>query len=145
MLTVDASVASRRSHGGTAPDQVRARIAQSFESILSMSQRLQYELQRWHAQWVHAGESLKQESSLRHSLQLRTGQLQAKVKQLEDDERIAAVSLTHPPSPNTSPSPCLLSVRYGAGRECASPTLAARWCSTFAGGTAVLDHHWRHR
>ncbi|MET0364060.1 MAG: lyase family protein, partial [Sphingobium sp.] len=27
VLTVDASVASRRSHGGTAPDQVRARIA----------------------------------------------------------------------------------------------------------------------
>ncbi len=29
VLTVDASVASRRSHGGTAPDQVRARIAQA--------------------------------------------------------------------------------------------------------------------
>jgi argininosuccinate lyase len=27
VLTVDASVASRKSHGGTAPDQVRARIA----------------------------------------------------------------------------------------------------------------------
>jgi argininosuccinate lyase len=27
VLTVDASVASRTSHGGTAPDQVRARIA----------------------------------------------------------------------------------------------------------------------
>ena len=80
--------------------RVRARIAQSFESILSMSQRLQYELQRWHAQWVHAGESLKQESSLRHGLQLQTGQLQAKVKQLENDGRIASVSLhppTHPP------------------------------------------------
>lgn len=77
--------------------RVRARIAQSFESILSMSQRLQYELQRWHAQWVHAGESLKQESSLRHGLQLQTGQLQAKVKQLENDGRIASVSSTHPP------------------------------------------------
>jgi argininosuccinate lyase len=29
VLTVDASVASRKSHGGTAPDQVRARIAQA--------------------------------------------------------------------------------------------------------------------
>ncbi|MGE4322073.1 MAG: argininosuccinate lyase [Sphingobium sp.] len=31
VLTIDASVASRRSHGGTAPDQVRARIAQALE------------------------------------------------------------------------------------------------------------------
>ena len=31
VLTVDASVASRRSHGGTAPDQVRARIAAAKE------------------------------------------------------------------------------------------------------------------
>ncbi|WP_242129388.1 argininosuccinate lyase [Sphingobium sp. Sx8-8] len=31
VLTVDASVASRRSHGGTAPDQVRARIAEARE------------------------------------------------------------------------------------------------------------------
>jgi argininosuccinate lyase len=29
VLSVDASVASRRSHGGTAPDQVRARIAEA--------------------------------------------------------------------------------------------------------------------
>ncbi|MHA6766503.1 argininosuccinate lyase [Sphingobium ummariense] len=33
VLTVDASVASRRSHGGTAPDQVRARIAQAREEM----------------------------------------------------------------------------------------------------------------
>ena len=33
VLTVDASVASRRSHGGTAPDQVRARIAQAKEEL----------------------------------------------------------------------------------------------------------------
>jgi argininosuccinate lyase len=32
VLTVDASVASRMSHGGTAPDQVRARIAEARES-----------------------------------------------------------------------------------------------------------------
>lgn len=98
--------------------RVRARVAQSFEAILSMSQRLQYELQRWHAQWVHAGESLKQESSLRHSLQLRTGQLQAKVKQLEDDERIAAVSLTQPASqPKDEPFalPSQRSLWRGAG------------------------------
>ncbi|HJT40610.1 MAG TPA: argininosuccinate lyase, partial [Sphingobium sp.] len=31
VLTVDASVASRKSHGGTAPTQVRARIAQAKE------------------------------------------------------------------------------------------------------------------
>ncbi|CAD7337779.1 argininosuccinate lyase [Sphingomonadales bacterium 56] len=31
VLTVDASVASRKSHGGTAPDQVRARIAEARE------------------------------------------------------------------------------------------------------------------
>ena len=82
--------------------RVRARIAQSFESILSMSQRLQYELQRWHAQWVHAGESLKQESTLRHGLQLQAGQLQAKLRQLEDDGRIASVSpRLPPPTPRT--------------------------------------------
>lgn len=75
--------------------RVRARIAQSFESILSMSQRLQYELQRWHAQWVHAGESLKQESTLRHGLQLQAGQLQAKLRQLEDDGRIASALSSH--------------------------------------------------
>ncbi|WP_336958193.1 argininosuccinate lyase [Sphingobium aquiterrae] len=34
VLTVDASVASRRSHGGTAPDQVRARIAQAKAALL---------------------------------------------------------------------------------------------------------------
>ncbi|MET0238514.1 MAG: argininosuccinate lyase [Sphingobium sp.] len=33
VLTVDASVASRRSHGGTAPDQVRARIAQANAAL----------------------------------------------------------------------------------------------------------------
>lgn len=33
VLTVDASVASRRSHGGTAPDQVRARVAQAKEDM----------------------------------------------------------------------------------------------------------------
>jgi argininosuccinate lyase len=32
VLTVDASVASRVSHGGTAPAQVRARIAEARES-----------------------------------------------------------------------------------------------------------------
>ena len=33
ILTVDASVASRRSHGGTAPVQVRARIAQAKQEL----------------------------------------------------------------------------------------------------------------
>ncbi len=33
VLTVDASVASRSSHGGTAPDQVRARIAQAKQAL----------------------------------------------------------------------------------------------------------------
>jgi len=33
VLTVDASVASRKSHGGTAPEQVRARIAQALETL----------------------------------------------------------------------------------------------------------------
>ncbi|MFT3968504.1 MAG: argininosuccinate lyase, partial [Sphingobium sp.] len=33
VLTVDASVASRRSHGGTAPDQVRARIADARDTL----------------------------------------------------------------------------------------------------------------
>ena len=33
VLTVDASVASRRSHGGTAPDQVRARIAEARAAL----------------------------------------------------------------------------------------------------------------
>jgi argininosuccinate lyase len=33
VLTVDASVASRQSHGGTAPSQVRARIAQAEQEL----------------------------------------------------------------------------------------------------------------
>ncbi|OYW44156.1 MAG: argininosuccinate lyase, partial [Sphingomonadales bacterium 12-68-11] len=33
VLTVDASVASRRSHGGTAPDQVRARVAEAQAAL----------------------------------------------------------------------------------------------------------------
>jgi argininosuccinate lyase len=33
VLSVEASVASRASHGGTAPDQVRARIAEAKESL----------------------------------------------------------------------------------------------------------------
>jgi argininosuccinate lyase len=33
VLTVDASVASRKSYGGTAPDQVRARIAEAVASL----------------------------------------------------------------------------------------------------------------
>jgi len=33
VLTVDASVASRKSHGGTAPEQVRARIAQALAAL----------------------------------------------------------------------------------------------------------------
>ena len=112
--------------------RVRARIAQSFESILSMSQRLQYELQRWHAQWVHAGESLKQESSLRHGLQLQTGQLQAKVKQLENDGRIASVSSTHPPQ-RRALRLALSAFAMARGRECASHTAAAQcWHTAFA-------------
>lgn len=38
VLTVDASVASRRSHGGTAPDQVRARIAQARQNAKGQKQ-----------------------------------------------------------------------------------------------------------
>ena len=38
VLTVDASVASRRSHGGTAPDQVRARIAQARQNSKGQKQ-----------------------------------------------------------------------------------------------------------
>jgi argininosuccinate lyase len=33
VLTVDASVASRKSYGGTAPDQVRARIAEAQTAL----------------------------------------------------------------------------------------------------------------
>ena len=73
--------------------RIRTRIAQSFESVLAMSQRLQYELQRWHTQWVHAGESLAKERSTRHGLKLQTEQLQAKVLQLENSSRITSVPL----------------------------------------------------
>ena len=38
VLTVDASVASRRSYGGTAPDQVRARIAQARQNAKGQKQ-----------------------------------------------------------------------------------------------------------
>jgi argininosuccinate lyase len=38
VLTVDASVASRKSHGGTAPDQVRARIAEARAALAQETQ-----------------------------------------------------------------------------------------------------------
>ena len=84
--------------------RVRSRIAQSFESILSMSQRLQYELQRWHSQWVHAGESYQRESSLRHGLQLQAEQLQAKLLQMENDGRIATAVASRLQTPLASSS-----------------------------------------
>ena len=83
--------------------RVRSRIAQSFESILSMSQRLQYELQQWHSQWVHAGESYQRESSLRHGLQLQAEQLQAKLLQMENDGRIATAVASRLQTPQTPP------------------------------------------
>ena len=55
-----------------------------------MSQRLQYELQRWHSQWVQVGESHQNETTLRQALQSHTEQLQAKVAELEADASVSA-------------------------------------------------------
>ena len=95
--------------------RVRSRIAQSFESILSMSQRLQYELQRWHSQWVHAGESHQRESSLRHGLQLQAEQLQAKLLQMENDGRIATAVASRLQTPLTSSSSPMGGGGFGGG------------------------------
>ena len=35
--------------------RVRVRLARCFQSVLAMSQRLQFELQRWHSHWLQVG------------------------------------------------------------------------------------------
>jgi hypothetical protein len=70
--------------------RLRARHTQAFATVLSMSQRMQYELQRWHSQWVDQGNQLRQEQGARQSLQHRLAQLQERVKSLEEERTLYA-------------------------------------------------------
>ena len=65
--------------------RLRVRLSQAFATTLSMSQRMQFELQRWHTQWVEQSESLKREEGTRQSLQYRVTQLLERVESLEDE------------------------------------------------------------
>ena len=65
--------------------RLRVRLSQAFATTLSMSQRMQFELQRWHTQWVEQSEQLKREQASRQSLQFRVTQLQERVASLEEE------------------------------------------------------------
>ena len=70
--------------------RIRTRQSQAFDTTLSMSQRLQYELQRWNAQWNETAESFRREESSRQALQHHCHQLEAHVAQLEAENEIAS-------------------------------------------------------
>ena len=70
--------------------RIRTRQSQAFDTTLSMSQRLQYELQRWNAQWNETAESFRREESTRQALQHHCHQLEAHVAQLEAENEIAS-------------------------------------------------------
>jgi len=65
--------------------RLRMRLAQAFSTVLSMSQRMQFELQRWHAAWLEQGEKLRSEEGQRQSLQFRLQQLQDRVTSLDEE------------------------------------------------------------
>ena len=68
--------------------RLRVRLSQAFATTLSMSQRMQFELQRWHTQWVEQSAQLKQEETQRQSLQQRCTQLQERVTSLEEERTL---------------------------------------------------------
>jgi hypothetical protein len=82
--------------------EVRGQSSSAFSTLHSMSQRLQYELQRWHVQWVEQSDALRHANSERHVLQQRVEQLQTRVQGLEEElelrsaARAANAGDTHP-------------------------------------------------
>lgn len=111
--------------------KVRARITQSFGSLLAMSRRLEVEMQRIESRWKEVGEERHKESALRQAAQLRAEQLQAKLSMLEArhlsqrkepskaDEKRGASSV----QPKPRASQCLLSPNPPSA--CASLTLSS--------------------
>ena len=65
--------------------RIRARLATSCSTTLSMSQRLQFELQRWHSQWLETNETLREAQQAKASLQQKVSQLQSRVQSLEGE------------------------------------------------------------
>ena len=63
--------------------RIRSRLAQACATTLSMSQRLQFELQRWHSQWLELNESLREAQQARASSQARVVELTHRVESLE--------------------------------------------------------------
>ena len=70
--------------------RARQRLSQLFEAVLAMSQRLQFELQRWHSQWVSAEQTFKSESRERHGLHLKHEKLLTKLATIENASAVAA-------------------------------------------------------
>ena len=73
--------------------RLRTRVSQAFATTLSMSQRMQFELQRWHAQWIEQGDALKREEAMRQTLQQRLSQLQERANSLEEERTLYAARL----------------------------------------------------
>ena len=65
--------------------RLRTRLSQSFATTLSMSQRLQFELQRWHAQWLEASEGMRKADADASASNARVQQLQSRVHSLEEE------------------------------------------------------------
>jgi hypothetical protein len=65
--------------------RLRLRLSQALSTVLSMSQRMQFELRRWHTAGIEQGEKLRSEEAQRLSLQQRVAQLQERVTSLEDE------------------------------------------------------------
>lgn len=76
--------------------RLRVRLSQAFATTLSMSQRMQFELQRWHTQWVEQSEQLRREEGTRQSLQTQVTQLQERVTSLEDELTLHAARTGDP-------------------------------------------------
>ena len=72
--------------------RIRARLAQAFATTLSMSQRLQFELQRWHSQWIEATAQLRDAEGARSGLETQVSQLRARVASLEEEVGLHAAA-----------------------------------------------------
>ena len=79
--------------------RLRLRLSQAFATVLSMSQRMQFELQRWHAAWLEQGEKLKREEAQRQALQHRVSQLQERVSSLEEELTLYSAKAGGDPHP----------------------------------------------
>ena len=79
--------------------RLRLRLSQAFATVLSMSQRMQFELQRWHATWLEQGEKLRREETQRQALQQQVGQLQERISSLEEELTLYAAKAGGDPHP----------------------------------------------